>query len=62
MPKIKMLTTEHGADNGHHVKEYLADETYEVGEDLARCFLSTKSAEIVVDNGAPAPVQTKKKK
>lgn len=39
MPKIKMLRSERGADDGFTVATYVEGEEYTVGEDLAAAFV-----------------------
>lgn len=46
---IKMLGDDSGADDGIVVKEYLKGERYEVSPDLAACFMSNATAEILED-------------
>lgn len=52
--KIKMLSTKMGANDGVDVQAYLEGQEYEVSEDLANCFLSDKSAEVVVEKAEKA--------
>jgi hypothetical protein len=63
VPDIKMLQNTQGADNGFEVKKYIKDETYTVGDKLARTFVNTmKVAELVPmkeERMARGPIENK---
>lgn len=59
--KIKMLRTASGCDNGYTVAEYKYGCTYEVNQDLAACFLSTKDAILVKEEQKEALKESHKK-
>lgn len=62
-----MLRTEKGSENGVTVQEYVKDQTYDVGNDLAESFIaagiamSADDAAAVEEMSAPAPVHSAKK-
>ena len=64
---IKMLRTERGSENGVTVQEYVKDQTYDVGDELAASFIaagiamSADDAAAVEDMSVPAPAHNTKK-
>jgi len=52
MPKVKMIQSTLGSNNGISSVHYLKDKEYEIGEDLANSFLSIKVCSLVVEQKA----------
>lgn len=52
MPKIKMLSTVSGADDGFTVREYVEGQEYEVSEALAATLTAAKQAELTDETTA----------
>lgn len=59
MPKILMLRTTRGSDNGMVVNTYEAKETYVVGDKLADTFVNTLKVAELMPMRSSAPVESK---
>lgn len=60
MPKILMLRTTRGSDNGMTVDTYEAKKTYVVGDKLAEAFVDTLKVAELMPMRSSAPVEETK--
>ena len=51
--RVKMLSTQSGAEDGINIKTYLKDSVHEMGKSLASCFISDRSCIEVDEKNKP---------